>query len=638
MQKTRKRIIVVWLAGLGLLGIGPVAAIGFLPVQPTATLGRPLDISVPLRLEPGEDLAAECVAAEVTVGETLLPPAAVGETLLPPAAVGATLEVAPGGRRAIRVRTWQNIDEPVLTVQVAAGCGQRLTRRYVVLADPPTMAAPPLVAEAPAADPGAVATPPARSAAPAPRRPRRSSLQGPEAPAPARSTATRRPRLRLDAAPPPTAQAVEPPPASAVMRDEAMVAVEAANEAVKAAIASASTSQSRIAALESDMRRLADESAAQRRQMDLLRGRAEAAESRSRWTGLLAAAWLLLAAGAWWMWRRLRALERERREGWRVAASEQQARVPEPAAPLPAPVPVPADRAVRRTGLGTLGAGLAPAHAPTPSSALSEPPSTVVEGWRSLPETMAMRTQPLVPQAPPEVQPPVPAVGLRDVSAEELIDLEQQAEFFIVLGQEEAAVDLLVAHLRDTGGTSPLPYLKLLDIYRRRGDRAAYERTRDRFNHRFNAHVPGWESPSADGYSLQDYPETMRRLQAAWPKPLDAMAELEAMLFRRDAGELFELPAYRELLLLYAMARDLLDADPGSAASPVDVLLPLSEVATLSSDVATFTETTPRPYFGDDRSADPEPTAPIDLELDLQDDTGGIAEDENDDAYRRASR
>ena len=70
--------------------------------------------------------------------------------------------------------------------------------------------------------------------------------------------------------------------------------------------------------------------------------------------------------------------------------------------------------------------------------------------------------------------------GVRDVSIEELIDLEQQAEFFIVLGQDEAAVDLLVDHLRSTGGGSPLPYLKLLEIYSRTEDRGAYERNRAR--------------------------------------------------------------------------------------------------------------------------------------------------------------
>jgi pilus assembly protein FimV len=120
-----------------------------------------------------------------------------------------------------------------------------------------------------------------------------------------------------------------------------------------------------------------------------------------------------------------------------------------------------------------------------------------------------------------------------------LIDLEQQAEFFVVLGQDDAAIDLLVAHLRDTGGASPLPYLKLLDIYRRLGDHEAYERTRDRFNHRFNAHAPAWDATGGTDRVLEDYADVVRWIQRVWPKPLDAMAELESLLFRKDGGANF---------------------------------------------------------------------------------------------------
>ena len=45
-----------------------------------------------------------------------------------------------------------------------------------------------------------------------------------------------------------------------------------------------------------------------------------------------------------------------------------------------------------------------------------------------------------------------------------------------MLGQDEAAIDLLVEHLRQSGGGSPLPYLKLLEIHRRRDERRDYER------------------------------------------------------------------------------------------------------------------------------------------------------------------
>jgi len=201
----------------------------------------------------------------------------------------------------------------------------------------------------------------------------------------------------------------------------------------------------------------------------------------------------------------------------------------------------------------------------------------------------------------------------RDVTIEELLDLEQQAEFFIVLGQDEAAIDLLVEHLRSTGGSSPLPYLKLLEIYRRRNERDAYERTQARFNDRFNAYAPDWDVDLQQGLSLEDYPGVLPRLQQVWPRPIDAMAELEALLFRKSRGELFELPAYREVLFLYSLARDLLDHEVVSSGE-VDLLLPLSEEAEAV--------TAPMPVYlgaeGDsvfDRMGDPKPTAPVDLDL-----------------------
>jgi hypothetical protein len=55
------------------------------------------------------------------------------------------------------------------------------------------------------------------------------------------------------------------------------------------------------------------------------------------------------------------------------------------------------------------------------------------------------------------------------------------------------------------------------------------------------------------------------------------VAELEALLYRKSRGELFDLPAYREVLILYALARDLLDLDVADAGS-VDLLLPMSDV------------------------------------------------------------
>ena len=216
-------------------------------------------------------------------------------------------------------------------------------------------------------------------------------------------------------------------------------------------------------------------------------------------------------------------------------------------------------------------------------------------------ERATMRTAVLPPSARVDESAP------RDVSIDELLDLEQQAEFFVALGQDGAAIDLLVAHLRNTGGGSPLTYLKLLEIYRRSGDHEAYERTRARFNLRYNAYAPDWGSDLMHGKTLDDYAGVIPRLQQAWPRPLDAMAELEALLFRKSRGELFELPAYREVLLLYSVARDLLDREPFDLGN-VDLLLPLEPRAQASLAVGSSRATS------DIRDED-RPTSPVDLDL-----------------------
>jgi len=111
------------------------------------------------------------------------------------------------------------------------------------------------------------------------------------------------------------------------------------------------------------------------------------------------------------------------------------------------------------------------------------------------------------------------------------------------------------------------------------------------------------------------------RLQQVWPRPMDAMAELEALLFRKSRGDLFDLPAYREVLFLYSLARDLLDREAADSGN-VDLLLPLA-------DGGEFSSTSPHPYLQIERDSvfDPglpvdRPTAPVDLDLSQPGDGG----------------
>ena len=163
----------------------------------------------------------------------------------------------------------------------------------------------------------------------------------------------------------------------------------------------------------------------------------------------------------------------------------------------------------------------------------------------------------------------------REITVEELIDLEQQAEFFVVLGQDDAAIELLEGHVQSTAGASPLPYLKLLEIYQRLDRRDDYERVRGAFNSQFNAYAPSWESDLQHGHALEDYPGVIDRLQALWSLPAKAMDVLEVSLTRADGNsETFDLPAYRELLFLYGVARDLSERESHER-TPVDLLLPV---------------------------------------------------------------
>ncbi|MBL8331990.1 MAG: hypothetical protein JNM08_02750 [Rubrivivax sp.] len=619
MQKKRLSPIVI---ALGLAGFtGSSLGLGFGNASPGAVLGQPLDHVVGIRLDPGESLTPDCVSAEVTVGDQRLPGAAVRVRL-----------EGEGANPQVRVQTLMPVDEPVVSVQVVVGCSSRLSRRFTLFADPapatqpsaplpPPQALEPTVVDARAT--AAAAPPPTAPSAPAPAEPRPApqAVAVPRAPAdearPARArppvaqrrddaavparTAAPRARLRLDPAEDQTRQAQ-----AAAEAIEAAASAAATLAAAQATAAAASAAAERIATLEKQIERLRADSAADREALQMLRQRAAEGSSAAGWVpwmGALIAALTLLVL---WQAVRLKRLTSERQQAWWNAMPQPGGAAPAaaPGAPVaaaagaalasaPAAAGAPSTGGYSTTRPGALGPVFS--ADPAPGEPITEPPTLAGErtqvlpvGWREEPE----------PQ--------------RDVSIEELIDLEQQAEFFIVLGQDEAAIDLLVDHLRSTGGGSPLPYLKLLEIYRRRGDREAYERTRARFNHRFNAYAPDWETDATDGRSLEDYPHIIARLQMAWPSPIDAMAELESLLFRKSRGELFDMPAYRDVLFLYSLARDLLDREPVDSGN-VDVLLPINEGAEFTQPMSL--DSGPGGLDSVIVPLDAQPTVPIDLDV-----------------------
>ena len=60
--------------------------------------------------------------------------------------------------------------------------------------------------------------------------------------------------------------------------------------------------------------------------------------------------------------------------------------------------------------------------------------------------------------------PPEAAAAAQIVNPEELFDIQQQAEFFVSVGEHDQAVDVLKKHIAAHRETSPSAYLELLRL------------------------------------------------------------------------------------------------------------------------------------------------------------------------------
>lgn len=178
----------------------------------------------------------------------------------------------------------------------------------------------------------------------------------------------------------------------------------------------------------------------------------------------------------------------------------------------------------------------------------------------------------------------------KPLSVESLIDLEQQAEFFMLLGQEGAAIELLSGKLR--GASSPWPYLMLMEVYQRQNDRSAFELVAEGYGHQFDVPPPDWEWPLGDGPGLSACPEVLHLLEKIWIDNAASMDLLRGLLSRGGQwqggkvalapADLQDLALMRDMLMLYLVARDLAEHPARTAAESVDLVLPL-EVGTSSA-------------------------------------------------------
>lgn len=541
-----------------------------------AIVGRPLDVRLQVIASPDEDPLSQCIAADVFYGDSQVPSGLVTVTVT---------RGTNGAESSVRVQAAPAINEAFVSLYMRAGCDNAFSRRYTLLADPlsepvaPAPSAPAPVAAAAAAAAGAAApaqpapvTAPAAApaasrpaVAPTPRpvtrpptKPRDAGTQAarPKAAAPAEPA---KPRLKLDPVDPVAAAEPDLKLSSALGAGPSSSETERADAArrwdeLNGGAQDAARGNEALAQVQADLARVLAAQKEQQERLAVLTQQLEQARSeRFNNPVVWALAGLLLLC--------LGALARMSRLNRRKAgAPDEKAWWSGQGADAPAAEP---SAATRRVPTGSSDLMPLTDHGDIDVQIDLDAGSPPVRS-----KVMPTPREPVRPL----VVPPVSAADQREfapsamgtnraVATEELFDVQQQADFFVSLGEDEQAIQVLRNHLAESHEPSPLAYLDLFRIYHRLGRQKDYESLRDEFNHLFNADAPAFDRYTAQGKGLEAYDTAFARIQALWPQPR-VLDLIERSIFRDlqdEETEVFDLEAYRELLLLHAMAKDMIE-------------------------------------------------------------------------------
>ena len=664
------------LGGLLLLITSSSLAVSLGPVRGTALVGRTLDLSVLARLDAGDDAAALCTDAELMYSDTRLDS---GKVTVRTSATGEA------GQALIRVTSSVIVDEPVVSLVLRAGCSAKNSRRYVLLADLPMLAAERSLSSIPPAAVAGVSPAPAGSS-------RASALDGESAipgesgvagrassAAPAAVRATRRPRVTpavgdisvsrdISTSRPPVGaslsqslrlgeSAVRKPGTPRLRLDSAELLAEStpslkSSPELQSLPTELNPRRSEFAALwralnlrpdevardvqrldelQAQARSLRDASSKNEAELALTREQLKMAEVGRYANPLVYALVTLLVGlllGAGYLYYRFK--------NSRTGAAWWDQRDADPIEPQKSAMGADPQSLENR-----LPRALGPVLVPEPRSKAMPLEENFVP----------------VSQAGESTFPPsgILASG-RGVNVDELFDIAQQADFFVSLGQYDHAIEVLSNHIRENAQTSPLAYLDLFKLYHDMDRQPQYDELRLQFNRIFNAEVPPFQGFRQRGEGLEAYEGAMTRIQSLWntPRVLDV---IEESLFRKPGrpAEAFGLEAYRELLLLYAIANEFIDSPrqpnfdltdlPGSdnyGSSPAFgretvMAVPPTELQALSASVVYGVGAEEMPVAIQGVSRAPQ-TAGMSLDIDLTDSWLGFDSPDTDDTVILPSR
>lgn len=622
----------------GVAAASQVSALSLGNRQGNVQLGSPMDLVFQLKPDAGHTAETSCVAADILMGDV---PLARGDFTL-----------VPQGN-SVRVQTTIPVNEPLLTVKLSAGCSATMTRSYTFFADPPgsmaasvqpidlskIQAAAPLPAALVAGSAGAST---ATRAAATPRRPAKhavnpraaqdnslpayfvpsmvASADTVDIPAPEETPAKSASQPAAVPSGTADAQAAD----TDAVADAAAVGTGAAAAAplpdtvpeAESPIAEATqvllqANTERIDALEGQLLALKKQLTSNLTEISTLQRQLVEAQNAGLpvWVhaalGLLALALACIA----WLLQRLRQERLKTQNDWAntVLAVENSASLTR----------VDTDSAAVHTGKGQLpSAPVASPVAAAKAEPVAKPVASVAAASLhtrdSVPQAQALTQLPDTAFAESSIQPPslAPATmfPLTEVlTAQALFDVQEQAEFYASIGENDQAIEILQAHIAEHENSSPLAYVELLQLLFRLGRMDAYEEVRQQFQKHFNVHIPDFLGFSRKGCDLWSaHPDVLAQIEALWPT--DEVQELlrNLILRKNEAAQRFDLAAFDELLMLYNVAKSTPAASRGAMhgrrrtapseaplpeiapeVTPVQAVPPLPEVPGAASPVQT---------------------------------------------------
>ncbi len=552
-------------------------------------VGQSLKLTVPIRAEPEEDASALCFEADVFYGDTQQDASRVSVS-------SDFSKVSLSGN--VYVSADARVDEPVVTVYLRSGCQHKTTRRYVLLADvtsevarptpetkvPPRSVAPVALPVLPPAaaepDVGLARAKPAKKLEPVrSERP----IAAVTAPAPvSKALAPRRAHLKLA----PLDLTVDRDPTLKLSNEmhvgdgeDLQKRAEAAAmwRALNASPQDILNADSRRQAMETDLKGLQAITAKNRQTLQELTGRLDKAESERYFNPLvfgLVAVLLACSAAVAFAWVRMRQAGQSAAPWWRNdgdsvvaqqwtedASADRSGETPMPARSADAPNTVPSESGTDNSAAPLTNVDIdihLDEPGPTPSRFVPAPITSA--SIPSAPFSAASRASGHADFAHSMT------TSLRALNTQEMLDVRQQAEFFMTLGQHEEGIGMLKDSIERSADSNPLVYLDLLKVLHTLGRKIEYDQYRADFNALFSGRVPPYAEFNQTREGLEAYPDVCQSICGQWPSQ-EAVDYLEACMVRtggEDPKQGFELEAFRDLLMLHSIAQRMAsDSDTG---------------------------------------------------------------------------